>query len=96
MPSMRPAQLRALLKELRAGGVSEYSTTDRRGCATTLKLAGPFQSAQAQPSKRATVKDAEPPISSAMRKQLEDLGVDVDQAREVLASVGIGGSADGN
>ena len=91
---MRPAQLRALLKELRAGGVSEYATTDRQGHTTSLKLAGPF--APSAPTVRAKpVNVTNPGISSEMRKQLEELGINVDDAREVLATVGIGGH-DGN
>jgi hypothetical protein len=94
---MRTAQLRALLKELRAGGVSEYSAT-KRGETVSLKLAGPFSapsiSTAKAPAKAATTF---PPISSELRKQLECLGVNVDEAHEVLRDVGIAaGVGDGS
>jgi len=94
---MRTGQLRSLLKELRAGGVSEYSST-KRGETVTLKLAGPFVPSVSASAKRAPAKAAAPfpPISSELRKQLENLGVDADQAHEVLRDVGIAaGVADG-
>jgi len=88
---MRIGQLRSLLKELRAGGVSEYSTT-KRGETTTLKLAGPFPASSPSTSARKVSAKAAttfPPISSELRKQLENLGINPDEAHEVLRDVGI-------
>jgi hypothetical protein len=89
---MRIGQLRSLLKELRAGGVSEYTTT-KRGETLTLKLSGPFPPSVSISSsaRKAAAKAAAtfPPISSELRKQFEALGVDVDQANEVIRDVGI-------
>lgn len=90
---MRAGSLRTLLRELRAGGVSDY-TEMKRGSTITLKLVGPFA---LQPPKSARKEPAKadlpfPPISSALRQQLEQLGVDPDQAHEVLMNSGIGGS----
>lgn len=95
---MRTGTLRALLKELRAGGVSEYTST-KRGETVTLKLAGPFVPVPPKTAGKVPAKAAStfPPISSELRKQLEELGVDPDQAHEVLRDVGIGvRSGDGN
>lgn len=88
---MRAGSLRSLLRELRAGGVSEYSAT-KRGETVTLKLAGPFL--PPPPARKASAKAAMPfpPISSALRQQLVELGVDPDQAHEVLLNTGLGGS----
>ena len=97
---MRAGSLRALLRELRAGGVSEYSHSDKRGGTVTIKLAGPFAVAARDsngPGKAAAkATTAFPPISSALRRQLEELGVNPDDAHEVLRSAGISAGADGN
>lgn len=94
---MRPGQLKSLLAVLRAGGVSEYSRTNR-GETIILRLAGPFPAAaDSRPTgKRASAKAAEPfpPISSEMRKQLEELGVNPDEALEVIRHSGVGGHGD--
>jgi hypothetical protein len=85
---MRPSTLRALIKELRSGGVSEFSTATKRET-VTLKLAHPGQGMPDE--KKPTVKVAPgPAISSELRKQLEALGVNVDEAQDVLRDVGIG------
>ena len=88
---MRAGSLRTLLRELRAGGVSEYSST-KRGETISLKLAGPFTTPQ--PTVRKAAASAAlpfPPISSAMRQQFADMGVDPDHAAEVIRHSGIGG-----
>jgi hypothetical protein len=86
---MRTSQLRALVDALRAGGVSEYTAT-RRGETVSLKLGALPSRAEQSTEKRAPAKAAAQPfpaISSALRKQMEDLGVDPDQAHEVALSV---------
>ena len=55
----------------------------------SLKLVWPFVRPDVQPAKRAKPQ-AEPAISSELRKQIEALGVDPDQAEEVLRDAGIG------
>lgn len=89
---MRASQLRALLSVLRAGGVSEY-TVAKRGETVSLKLGALPSRAEQSTERRAPAKAAArslPPISSAYRKQLEDLGIDPDDAEEVLRNAGFG------
>jgi hypothetical protein len=91
---MRPATLRSLIKELRAGGVSEFSVASKRET-VTLKLAGPFPIPAGDVSAsrgRASAKAAAPlpRISDALRQQLAELGVKPEDCEEVLTHSGMG------
>lgn len=90
---MRTSQLQALLKVLRAGGVSEYSRT-HRGETVTLRLSDRIAPAADSKStvSRSAAKTAQalPPISSAFREQIEALGVKPEDVEEVCRTAGIG------
>jgi hypothetical protein len=85
---MRPGQLRSLLKELRSGGVSEFSQSTKAGT-YSIKL-GPATPPVEQPSK-ASAKAAKQ-ASAAEQVRLEglarEMGVTVEQMREAAGVLG--------
>jgi hypothetical protein len=86
---MRPGQLRSLLKELRAGGVSEYSETGKTG-SFSLKL-GRSPETPIEPKAKAPAKAAVQAANYERARQEElarELGVTVEQAREVAGLLG--------
>ena len=78
---MRPAQLRALLVALRAGGVLEYET-ESRGVRTRLRLGAAPATVAPAAGKHQQV-TAEPDRLAVLRS----LGVTDQEAQEVLAHV---------
>jgi hypothetical protein len=85
---MRPGQLRSLLKELRAGGVSEFSQETKAGT-YSIKL-GAAPTVVEQPSK-ASAKAAKQ-VQAEERVRLEglarEMGVTVEQMREAASVLG--------
>jgi len=88
---MRAGTLRTLLRELRAGGVSEYSSTSPKGESISLKLGRltPVEhSASAkEPSAQAAKEAAAESIAeqiSARQAMLAELGVNETQLAEAL------------
>ena len=86
---MRTGQLRALIKELRAGGVSEYTQVTKAGT-YSLKL-GSVPNALPETKAKAPAK-ATVQAASAAQAQLEAeakrLGVTVSEMREAAALLG--------
>lgn len=85
---MRPGQLRSLIRELRAGGVSEFSQETKAGkFSLRLGAAPAVAEAKAKAPAKAT---AQANAAQAEREALaRELGVTVEQAREaasILAS----------
>ena len=78
---MRPAQLRALLVALRAGGVVEYET-ESRGARTRLRLGAVPATVTSAAGKRQRA-TAEPDRLAVLR----ELGVTDQEAEEVLSRV---------
>jgi hypothetical protein len=86
---MRAGSLRSLLRDLRAGGVSEYSATDKNGATVTLKL-GPLPPSAEHSESRPSAKAA-PAVDPESRRSYEaflaSVHVTEAQAAEVLKHV---------
>ena len=79
---MRSGTLRALLRELRAGGVSEFTETSK-GRTVTIRLGPePVKQALAHAPRKAPAKTTEP--TRAELALLAELGVSNDELREVV------------
>ena len=82
---MRSGTLRALLRELRAGGVSEFTETSK-GRTVTIRLGPePVKQAPAQAPRKAPAKTTEP--TRAELALLAELGVSKDDLNEVVSRV---------
>ena len=85
---MRNGPLRALLATLRAGGVSEYSTTDAKGTTTTIKLGRAVQvDAETGKAPAKAAQPVDPESRRAYEKFLAEVNVTEAQAREVLGDL---------
>ena len=85
---MRAGPLRSLLRELRAGGVSEYSETNpKTGAVVTIKLGPPpAERSESKPAAKAAPA-VDPESRRSFEKFLETVHVTEAQAAEVLKNV---------
>ena len=84
---MRPGQLRALLRDLRAAGVSEFSETTKTGTTVTLKLAGARQAETADRKPAPKTAPVDPESRRSYEAFLQSVNVTESQAAEVLKHV---------
>lgn len=85
---MRAGQLRTLIRDLRAGGVSEYTETSPKGVVITLKLGA--IPAERSTSDRSAAKAAKTTDAEAARKRLEmlaELGTDEAGLAKALENI---------
>ena len=84
---MRPSQLRSLVRELRAGGVSEFSQETKAG-KFSLRL-GPAPVVEAKAKAPAKAASAQAKAAQAQQEALaRELGVTLEQAREAASILG--------